>query len=103
MKNLILLFLFLIILSCSAESDDGCSVYVYYVYTYDDCSTCRDELCRTSHTITKEIYDCLKEALSESDESCLFVDNTVCSELDFEGYIREVVGKCLSDGDDGWF
>jgi hypothetical protein len=82
--------------ACSNNDGGDLCPNWYYVYTYDDCECSEDDdLCKTYHLINKEIYECLKNALDKSNESCLIIDNTVCSEINFSGLIREVVADCL--------
>lgn len=95
MKNLLALIIVLTFFSCSTNDGEGCANW-YYVYTYEECSCAiDDEDCQTYYLLNDENYNCLNTYLLESIESCVFIDNSVCNEINFNGYIRTVNKECF--------
>ena len=95
-QNLIymLLLVCLFYSSCSSsDANNDCSGTWYYVYTVDDCECItEDSSCRTYHLINKEIYACLENI---SIDSCFYIDNSICAEIDFSGYLVELGTSCF--------
>ena len=96
MKIRLLLFFFCLWHACSPN--DFC-VNKYYVYVYEGCSC--PPPCKAQYFISESIANCLTELLSESDSSCVFVDESVCSGITFSGYIFGIntIQDCLDNSD----
>lgn len=96
MKTIFKLLLFLLVCSCSSIDDSNECNEWYYVYTLEDCDCeSNTDPCATYNIISEETYYCLNDFLVNSENQCVFIDESVCSEITFSGYIKEVISDCF--------